>query len=227
MVKNKIKTLIKWLFVIIGVLLLKVKTQIEIKSLPQFANKPRSLTINLPRCIVNPERIYLGDNVRFGPGCFLLAFTEYLVPKMNLRTRDVPIQKFSPIIKIGNNVSATANVQISAVKEIIIEDDVMFASNIFVGDHLHGYEYPDTPYKYQPICRIEPITIKKGCWIGQGVIVMPGVTIGEYTVIGANSVVTKDIAPRCIAFGSPAKIFKKWNSATNKWDIVNEYDKKS
>ena len=105
--------------------------------------------------------------------------------------------------------------------EITIEDDVMFATNINITDALHGYDTANEPYKYQPMTRIAPITIKKGCWIGQNVLVMPGVTIGEYAIIGANSIVNKDIPARSIAVGNPAKVIKSWNETTQTWDKVD------
>jgi acetyltransferase-like isoleucine patch superfamily enzyme len=188
---------------------MKVNSLIEDNSLPSFGNKPKNLKIHLPRLIVNPKRIFLGDNVSLGQGCYLLAFTDHLG------------EKYDPIIRIGNNVTATANLQISALQGVSIEEDVMFASNIFVGDHQHGYETANIPYKYQ-LCRVRPITIKKGCWIGQNVIVMPGITIGEYSIIGANSVVTGDIPARSIAFGSPARVMKKWDANINEWVAENE-----
>ena len=126
-------------------------------------------------------------------------------------------QHFNPRISIGSRVTSTGHLQIAAMKEIIVEDDVMFASNVNMTDGLHGYQHVDEPYKYQDMFRIEPITIKKGCWIGQNVVILPGVTIGELTIIGANSVVTRSIPDRCIAVGAPAKVIKKWDPTTGTW----------
>jgi tetrahydrodipicolinate N-succinyltransferase len=198
-----------FLFTWVGLYLAKVNSRIEDRSLPCFGNQPKKLKIRLPRLIANPEKIFLGDNVNLGQGCCLLAFKEHLN------------QNFDPVIKIGNNVSATANLQISALQSVVIEDDVMFASNIFVGDHMHGYKNANIPYKDQP-CRVSPITIKKGCWIGQNVIVMPGVTIGGFSIIGANSVVTRDIPEQSIAFGAPARVVKKWDKAIDAWLEVQD-----
>lgn len=211
------KNFIKDMFARLGILLFKVQRQVEDRTLPTFANNPKELKINLPRNIANPQNIHVGDNVNLGPGCFLLALTEYPTLKMRNSEFNQATQQFNPIIRIGNNVSATADVQISALESITIEDDVMFASNVFVGDHQHGYQNADIPYKYQPIWKISPITIKKGCWIGQNVIVMPGVTIGEHSIIGANSMVNRDIPPRCIAAGSPASVIKRWDEQTQSW----------
>ncbi len=78
--------------------------------------------------------------------------------------------------------------------------------NKILTDGLHGYENANEPYKYQKMFKILPIQIRKGCWIGQNVVIMSGVTIGEFAIVGANSVVTKSIPDRSIAIGAPAKV---------------------
>jgi lipopolysaccharide O-acetyltransferase len=65
--------------------------------------------------------------------------------------------------------------------------------------------------------RISPVLIKQGCWIGQNVVILPGVTIGELAIIGANSVVTTSVPDRCIAVGVPAKVIKEWNKDIEGW----------
>jgi acetyltransferase-like isoleucine patch superfamily enzyme len=91
---------------------------------------------------------------------------------------------------------------------------VLIASNVTILDNFHGYENPDELYKYQPLSRIAPVLIKRGCWIGNNVVILSGVTIGEMTIVGANNVMTKSIPDRCIAVGAPARISKKWDRAT-------------
>lgn len=64
------------------------------------------------------------------------------------------------------------------------------------------------------------INIGNGCWLGQNVVVLPGVTIGERSIIGANAVVSNDIPPYSIAVGMPAKVIKRFNLDTNNWEKV-------
>ena len=97
----------------------------------------------------------------------------------------------------------------------------MFASNVHINDGFHGYEKIQIPYKYQKIIGIQPIVIKKGCWIGQNTVILPGVVIGEQAIIGANSVVTKSVPGKSIAFGNPVKIQKKWNETTKAWQSID------
>jgi acetyltransferase-like isoleucine patch superfamily enzyme len=219
--KNIIRKLLNKIAFKIGIILVSSEAKIASATLPNFGNTPRNLKIDFPRRIQNPENIFIGDDVSIGPGSLLKTVTHYPANVSYAKEAGYPIQEFSPRLEIGDRVSATASLQISALNSIIIENDVMFASNIFICDGLHGYDKADTPFKYQPMTRISPITIKQGCWIGQNVVILPGVTIGEFSIIGANSVVTRDIPSRSIAVGSPARVGKKWDEDTSMWRVVS------
>ena len=102
-------------------------------------------------------------------------------------------------------------------KQSGIEDDVIFASSVFVGDHTHGRSRTDIAYKYQTLEDLSPITIGRGSWIGEHVVILPGVSIGEFAIVGANSVVTDDVPPRSIAVGSPSRVVKVWSEDSSAW----------
>jgi acetyltransferase-like isoleucine patch superfamily enzyme len=222
-----IRRLVDKLVTRLGVLVYEVNHRIAQETLPEFGNTPKNVRIDLPRRIVNPERIFFGNDVRLGPGSLLNAITHYPTKTMQNPEKECPVQSFDPKIIIGNRVTATADLQIAAMKEVVIEDDVMFASNINITDGLHGYENINEPYKYQRMGRIAPIRIKRGSWIGQNVVILPGVTIGEFTIIGANSVVTKSIPDRCIAVGAPARVIRKWDEIAQRWvSVENEHSKR-
>jgi len=206
----------------LGTQIYQMNVAIASRTLPQFANTPRNLIIELPRRINNPQCIFLGDNIRLGPGTLLNPVTHYPSPTMKHPEKDYAVQEFDPKIIIGNRVSATGSLTIGAVKEVIIEDDVLLASNIIILDNSHGYGSVDDPYKYQPLSHIAPVLIKKGCWIGNNVVILPGITIGEMSIIGANSVVTSSIPNQCIAFGSPARVSKIWDKSTHSWIAYKE-----
>lgn len=215
--KRLVKRLIKRAMIRLGVQIQKYNNEIAKASLPEFGNNPQNITIELPRRIIHPERIFIGDNVSLGPGSFLIAMTHYPPKTMDGPGKSGPVQKFNSKISIGSRVTSTADLQIAAQSEIVIEDDVMFASNIHINDGFHGYDNAKTPYKYQDISNIAPIRIEKGCWIGQNVMILPGVTVGELTIIGANSVVRESIPERCIAVGNPARVIKRWDEDTQSW----------
>jgi len=219
-----VRRLAKKLVTKLGILIYEANHTIAHETLPEFGNTPKNVRIDLPRTIVNPEKMFLGNDIWLGPGSLLIAITRYPTAPMQHPEKKLFNQRFEPKITIGNRVTSTANLQIAAMEEIVIEDDVLFASNINITDGLHGYENANEPYKYQKMFRIAPIRVKRGCWIGQNVVILPGVTIGEFTIIGANSVVTRSIPDRCIAVGSPARVVKKWDETTQMWVPVANVD---
>jgi galactoside O-acetyltransferase len=82
----------------------------------------------------------------------------------------------------------------------------MFGPNVVLATAGHPVlpELREQVYQYNM-----PIHIGKNCWLGAGVIVLPGITIGDNTVVGAGSVVTKDLPANVVAVGNPAKVIKK------------------
>jgi acetyltransferase-like isoleucine patch superfamily enzyme len=187
------------------------------EDLPRFANNPKNLKIELPRRIYDAHLIHIGDNVSIGPGALLVPQTLYPTSVMSHPEKNHDVQTFDPRIVIGNRVTSTGMLTVTALQEVTIEDDVMFALNVLISDGVHGFENANEPYKYQEMWKITPVVIKRGCWIGQNVVIMPGVTVGEMSIIGANSVVTGSIPDRCIAVGAPARVIKKWDEDTRKW----------
>jgi len=131
-----------------------------------------------------------------------------------------------PSLKIGKNLQINNSVHIACAKSVSIGDDVLIASNVFITDHNHGnysgIEEHDNPFS-KPIERkiyASPVTIGNRVWLGEHVCVLPGVTIGDGSIIGASSIVNKNIPPNCIAVGIPAKVIKHFNLKTQKWETI-------
>lgn len=126
-------------------------------------------------------------------------------------------------LKFGNNIQINDYVHICALDCVKIGDGCMFASHVYISDNSHGrYEggENDSSPTIAPDHRAyitAPVKIGKNCWLGEGVIVMPGVTIGDGCVIGAHSVVNKDIPVASIAVGSPARVVKSYDFEKKCW----------
>lgn len=105
-------------------------------------------------------------------------------------------------INIGNNVYINTNALLMARGGIKIEDNVMLAANVQLISNNHD------EYKRQ-ILTCKPIIIKEGAWIGAGATILPGVKIGKHAIVGASSVVTKDVEDYTVVVGNPAKEIKK------------------
>jgi acetyltransferase-like isoleucine patch superfamily enzyme len=129
------------------------------------------------------------------------------------------IDEHEPELSIGNDCAIGDFCHIAAVRKVVFEDDVLIANNVYISDNLHGYEDIDIPIKNQPVIFKKVVVLRSGCWIGENVCII-GASIGKNSIIGANSVVTSDIDDYCIAVGSPAKVIKKYDPVTQKWNSV-------
>ncbi|MFQ9923865.1 MAG: sugar O-acetyltransferase [Beduini sp.] len=111
-------------------------------------------------------------------------------------------------LHLGNNVYANFNLTLVDDVEIYIDDYVMIGPNVTIATGTHPIlpELRLQAYQYNM-----PVHIKKNVWLGAGCIVLPGVTIGENTVIGAGSVVTKDIPANVVAAGTPCRVLREIN----------------
>lgn len=105
-------------------------------------------------------------------------------------------------VKIGKNVVINSDCLMMAAGGITIEDEVMIAANAQLISNNH-----DLDNRWIITCK--PIHIGRRVWIGAGATILPGVTIGENAVVGAGSVVTKDVEANTIVAGNPAKVIRK------------------
>lgn len=108
---------------------------------------------------------------------------------------------------------------IYCTQKIIIEKNVLTADKVYISDNLHSYEDVGRPIFMQPIKQLKLVVIGEGAWLGENVCVI-GASVGRGSVVGANSVVTKDIPDYCVAVGSPAKIIKRYNHTTKQWEKI-------
>lgn len=104
-------------------------------------------------------------------------------------------------VKIGRNVVVMNNALFMSAGGITIDDDVMVAANVQLISNNHDL------YEHQ-IITCKPVHLKQNCWIGAGATILPGVTIGKNSVVGAASVVTKDVPDNTVVAGNPARIIK-------------------
>lgn len=123
-------------------------------------------------------------------------------------------------IKIGDGCYIGFYFSALAGANIIIEDNVLIASHVLISSENHSIDpESEIPYMNQPL-QCSPVEIGEGTWIGEKVIILPGVQIGKKCVVGAGSVVTKSIPDFSIAVGNPAKVIKKYNFLNHKWEKV-------
>ena len=164
-----------------------------------FYHFGKGSVIRLPTRLCRTERISIGDRVFIGSGSWL----EVAVAGAN-----------GPVISIGDRSATTGYLTITASCGVDIESDVLFARYVYISDHMHNHNDRDTPIIAQGITGIAQVRIKEGAWLGQSVVVCPGVTIGRNSVIGANSVVRHDVPDFCVAAGVPARVLREVDRKT-------------
>lgn len=109
-------------------------------------------------------------------------------------------------LRIGNRSQLGHNSRIG--QHVTLGDDVVMGPDVVIMTSAHAFERLDTPINLQGSLPVRPITIGNDVWIGTRVVILPGVTIGDQAVIGASALVTKDVPPRAIAGGNPARVIR-------------------
>ena len=109
-------------------------------------------------------------------------------------------------VHFGNNVYANFNLTLVDDTDIYVGDKVMFGPNVTVATAGHPI---DPPLRYQAMQFNMPVHIGENVWRGANAVILPGVTIGENSVIGAGSVVTKDIPANVVAVGNPCRVLRE------------------
>lgn len=153
------------------------------------------------RIYVVGKHITIGNNVKINSG--------YKFNPIGGQERTMLVIKDNGKIKIGNNVGIS-NSTIVSHDEIIIEDNVMIGGSCKIYDtDFHSIQFNKRIDKCDNDIKTSPIIIKKNCFIGAHSIILKGVTIGEGSVIGAGSVITKDVPSNEVWAGNPAKYIRK------------------
>jgi acetyltransferase-like isoleucine patch superfamily enzyme len=167
--------------------------------------------IRFPFDLRGKKYISISEGFTTGIGCRLEAYS----------------QRKDKVLHIGKNVQMNDYVHITAISNVTIGDNVLMASKIYISDCTHGSyagdendSNPDTNPIDRPLS-IKPVIIKNNVWLGEFVSVLPGVTIGMGTIVGANSVVSRSLPDYVIAVGSPAIPIKKYNFESQRWEKYN------
>ena len=158
--------------------------------------------------IKSPLRIDGGKNIFIGKNVFV-AYKSWLAALPLTGEKECRLE-------LHDGVTIGHFNHIYATKKIVLEKNVLTADKVYISDNLHGYEDITIPIKDQPIIQNGEVIIGENSWLGENVCVL-GASIGKHSIIGSNSVVTKNIPPYCVAVGIPAKIIKRYCFNTKSW----------
>jgi acetyltransferase-like isoleucine patch superfamily enzyme len=160
-----------------------------------------------PTTIFNEQYISIGEDTLIGPG---VALSAGMVPGQECIT--------NPVVSIGDRCLIGKGSGIVGHFSITIGNDVWTGHHVYITDQNHGYKDVSVPISKQSQPE-RAVIIGDGSWLGHGSIILPGVTIGEHVVIGANSVVTKNIPSFSVAVGSPARVIRQYVESEGWVDI--------
>ncbi|TDY25504.1 acetyltransferase-like isoleucine patch superfamily enzyme [Paraburkholderia sp. BL6665CI2N2] len=171
-----------------------------------FRSVGAKTTIFRPMLLVNVHHASIGESVLIRPGARIqLIVTDAAAP---------------PRLTIGSRVNIEQNVHIVCGSSIEIGDDVTITGNVAIVDVEHPHE--DVNDKTRIGDRIRTggnyVLIGQGSFIGFNAVILPNVKIGRHAVVGALSVVTRDVPDYCVVIGNPAQIVKRYNFETKCWE---------
>ncbi len=173
------------------------------RSFKKFGSR---CSVYRPDIIEGEQYISLYDNVSIGSGCWLLCLPTTANPKPHMSIgKGTVIGRFAHIVSIDN---------------VAIGERVLIADSVYISDNLHSFGDIEKSVIDQPVSSIGNVKIGDNVWIGEGVSIV-GASIGRNSVVGANSVVTRDIPEYSVAVGSPARVIKQYNFETNRWEKVD------
>jgi acetyltransferase-like isoleucine patch superfamily enzyme len=166
--------------------------------------------------ILFPSHLAVGKNVAIGDYVYMNCFGRTGVTLGN----NVRIREFGSVlvtshlshpgegITVGDGTYIGPHAVLGAGGGLSIGKDVTCGAYVQLLAENHNFKDPDLPIAAQGVNR-KGITVEDGCWLGNSVIVLDGVTLGAHSVIGAASVVTRDIPPGSVAVGNPARVIKE------------------
>lgn len=199
---NRIKLLFrKYGFIGIGILIYNI---IRSKSLNH-----KIRLIRFPIEIRNKHLIQFGDSLTIGRYCRIECESSSLSEKRKK-------------LIFGNNIQINDFVHISCSDSIILGDNVLIASKVFISDSNHGnysginQDHPQSIPKDRDL-NTSPVLIGDNVWIGENVCILKGVKIGQGSIIAANTVVTKSVPANTIIGGVPGRILKSYDIDQGKW----------
>lgn len=157
--------------------------------------------IGLDVKFVNRGKITLGNNVIIRPSTCIFA--------NNGDSR----------IVLGSGTEIGNHSTLSSIHEVVLEENVLTGPHVFISDHNHDYRNVEIPVCKQGVMVSEKskVVVGEGSWLGTNAVIVGNVRIGKHCVIGANSVVTKDIPDYSVAAGIPARVIKKYDFEKKEW----------
>ncbi|MFC1782472.1 acyltransferase [Planctomycetota bacterium] len=166
-----------------------------LKYRPRFYYFGWRSVIERPDMLTNPKAVHIGNKVHIRKASRIEA-----VGRREGQT---------PKIVIGDNTSIHLYFHCGAAESVVIGKNVLIAGRVYISDHDHVYDEPGKSAGQCEKLLVKPVVIEDSVWLGEGCVILKGVTVGKRAVVGANAVVTKDVPAYTVVGGIPARIIKE------------------
>lgn len=161
--------------------------------------------------IITPKCIELEGNVYIGHHARIQGINRY------------GEKVYNPIIHICEGCSIQQNLHLTCANSIYIGENTAIAANVTITDINHPYEDINIPIEFQDI-EVKDVRIESDCKIYNNVVILPGVHIGKHVIIGANSVVNRNVPDYSVVVGNPARIIKRFDFKSKQWTKVDIHE---
>jgi len=168
---------------------------------PWFGRMERGVRIVRPLRIVGARYCELGNNVTVQVGAYVAV---------------LPIHADPPALLIGARTMIGNHAHIIVTRRVEFGEAVLTGDRLYVADNRHTYEDPECPVLDQGLTQLTDVSIGDGTWIGENVGII-GCRVGRNCVIGANSLVMRDVPDHCVVVGTPARIIKRYCPDRGGW----------
>jgi acetyltransferase-like isoleucine patch superfamily enzyme len=197
-----------------------IATLLSIFYIPSIAVLFHRINNKIYSKYVSRKFLSCGENLYIDSSAYILGHNKIAIaecfqafPRLRLEAiEEFDGQNYEPSITIGSNVSINSDCHIGAINQIVIGNGVLIGSKVLITDHSHGRTNFDS-LSEPPVKRMlfskGPVLIEDNVWIGEGVAILPGVQIGRNAIIGANSVVVRDVPENAVVAGNPACVIRQ------------------
>jgi acetyltransferase-like isoleucine patch superfamily enzyme len=156
--------------------------------------------------IEGPEYMEVGRNSSIGENAWLACYDRWQE------------QRFRPILRIGDDVRIGNSVCITVVNEVSIGDGCLFSDYVYISDHSHDVDPTSSaPLVGRNLKAGGSVRIGRNTFVGMRAIIMPGVALGEHSVVAAGAIVTKSFPAYSMVAGAPARLLKSFSLEKGEW----------
>ena len=173
----------------------------------RFGHFGRGTILYKPDRIIGKKQIHIGNNVSVMHHMRMEVISDWLGTKYN------------GAIKIGDRVSIGQNFHVTSASDLVIEEDTTILGNVFITNIDHKYDEAGVHILRQGI-DVKETHIGANCFIGFGASIQAGTILGRNCIVGTNAVVRGTFEDYSVIAGVPAKVIKKYNAETGKWERV-------